>query len=325
MFDVVTFGSATRDIFLKAERFLISDFRADQIKKIIQLPYGLKVSVKEIHFHSGGGGTNTAATFTAQGLKTAYCGVIGRDPEGKAVLKEIKDKGIETKFVQFTSKKPTNTSVIFSTPQERTILVYKGASATLEKQQIPWGKIKGASWFYIASLDKQISGVFKNIINFAAAKKIKIMLNPGKSQLEINFNKLYPILKKADAILLNVEEARLLLGKTRMKSGNLAKKIGKMFGGTIIITDGSGKAYVFSDGNIYSAVPPKTEILDKTGAGDAFGSGFLASYINHKGDIEKAFQFAIGNSISCLKKWGAKEGLLAKGQSYKKVKIKKEK
>jgi Sugar kinases, ribokinase family len=115
-YDIITFGSAARDIFLRAQRFLISGFRFDYIKKKILLPYGLKVDIEKIHFHSGGGGTNTAATFTSQGLKTAYCGVIGKDTEGEAVLEEIKKKGIGTEFVFKTNKKPTNSSIIFSTP-----------------------------------------------------------------------------------------------------------------------------------------------------------------------------------------------------------------
>ena len=149
MFNIITFGSATRDIFLKAEEFLVGDFRFDQIKKKILLPYGLKVNIEEIYFHSGGGGSNTAATFSSQGHKVAYCGVIGRDPEGEAVLKELKEKGIDTMFVSRTDRKPTNVSVIFSTPKERTILVYKGASSVLSKSQVPFKKIKNADWFYI--------------------------------------------------------------------------------------------------------------------------------------------------------------------------------
>ena len=137
-YDIITFGSASRDIFLKANQFPIGDFKQDHIEEEILLPFGSKVDIKEIHFHSGGGGANTAATFAAQGFKTAYCGVIGKDPEGEEVLRELKEKRIETELVFRTDKKPTNVSVIFSTPKERTILVYKGASSVLAKEQIPW-------------------------------------------------------------------------------------------------------------------------------------------------------------------------------------------
>ncbi len=323
MYDIITFGSASRDIFLKAKQFLIGDFKKDHIEKEILLPYGYKINIEEIHFHSGGGGTNTVATFSAQGLKAAYCGVIGNDPEGEEILRELKEKRIEAEFIFRTDKKPTNLSVIFSTPQERTILAYKGASQVLTTKQIPWSKIKNTEWFYLAPLGEGLTKVFKDLISFAKNNQIKIMANLSIPQLKLTSKILYPFLRRIDILLLNQEEGQILAKNYLLKGEKLIKKIKKFFPGILIMTNGENRALIADGKFLYSAFSLKIEVLDKTGAGDAFGSGFLAGYLKSKGNTIVAVQMAIANSAFCIKKWGAKEGLLNKNQSYKKVKVKK--
>jgi ribokinase len=324
-YDIITFGSASRDIFLRAKEFPIGDFKQDHIEKEILLPFGLKVEIKDIHFHSGGGGTNTAATFAAQGLKVAYCGTIGKDPEGETILKELKEKRIETKFILKTDKKPTNLSVIFSTPKERTILVYKGASEILDVSQIPWSQIKNTKWLYLAPFSGKLTKTFKTLISFAQQNKIKVMVNPGISQLKLAPKILHPFLKKIGILLLNQEESQILVKNYSLKGERLIKEIKKFFPGILILTNGDRKVLVSEGKFLYSALPLKTKVLDKTGAGDSFGAGFLSGYIKSKGDIVKAIQLAIANSSSCIKKWGAKEGVLKNNQKFKKVKVKKKK
>jgi sugar/nucleoside kinase (ribokinase family) len=321
MFDIITFGSATRDIFLEAKQFLISGFKFDYIKKKILLPYGLKLNVEKIHFHSGGGGTNTAATFTSQGLKTAYCGVIGKDLEGQAVLEEIKEKGIGTDFIFKTDKKATNSSIIFSTPKERTILVYKGASQTLNERQIPWAKIKNTRWFYLAPLSGKLFRLFGKLVDFAKDNQIKIMVNPGSSQLKLPAKILEPALQKIDILLLNQEEAQILIKNPSLEGEQLVNKIKEILPGILIITNGENRALIADGKFLYSALPSKVKVVDKTGAGDAFGAGFLSGYIKNKGNIKAAIQLAVANSASCIRKWGAKEGVLKKNQRFKKIKV----
>jgi len=320
-YDIVTFGATARDIFLRARQFLISGFRFDYIKKKILLPYGLKINIKNIYFHSGGGGSNTAATFTRQGFRTAYCGVIGNDIEGQAVLKEIKEKGIKAEFVFKTDKKPTNSSIIFSTPKERTILVYKGASETLSAKQIPWSKIKNTGWFYLAPLSRKLFRLFGEIVGFARDNQIKTMVNPGSSQLKTPVKILESVLQKIDILILNQEEAQILARDPFLQGEKLVKEIKKIFPGILIITDGENKLLVADGKFLYSAFPLKTKVVDKTGAGDAFGAGFLSAYIKSRGNIKMAIQLAVANSASCIRKWGAKEGILKKNQSFKKVKV----
>jgi sugar/nucleoside kinase (ribokinase family) len=85
-----------------------------------------------------------------------------------------------------------------------------------------------------------------------------------------------------------------------------------------------GDGVVVSDGRyLYRAPSLALKFIDGTGAGDAFGSGFVAGMIE-KNDITFAIQLAMANSGFCIGKWGAKKGLLKKGQKWPKTKVTKE-
>src|SRR3989344_4084818 len=153
MFDVVTFGSATRDIFVRSKEFKIIESPEFPTGKALAVAAGGKVYIEELFFATGGGGTNCAATFALQGLKTAYVGLVGNDPGGLEIFRELNDLGVDCNFIKTTAKAKTPYSIILSAPgKERSILVYEGASHLLSSADIPFDKIKHTKWFYLSGL-----------------------------------------------------------------------------------------------------------------------------------------------------------------------------
>lgn len=323
MFDIITFGSATKDIYLKTkDSQIIGDLKFATGKGLC-FGLGSKVEAEDVYFAFGGGGTNTAATFAKQGFKTAYCGTVGKDLAGKEIIEELKKLGINSQFVSVTTLKPTNHSIILSGLQEdRTIFVYRGASEILGVKDIPWTRLK-AKWFYIAPLSGKLCGIFETIVNFAHKNRIKIAVNPGNCQLSLPKEKLKKILKKIDILILNQEEAAFLTKIPYQQEIKLFQEIDKICSGIAIMTKGC-KGAVVSDGKyLYRADAPKTKIVDQTGAGDSFASGFLSGFIKSKSNIEYAVRFGISNAFYCLQKIGAKEGLLKKNGKLLKIKVEK--
>lgn len=345
MFDIITFGSATRDVILKSEGF--EEIKEEKIflnKKGVCFNLGAKIPISDIEFLSGGGGTNTAFTFKNQGFKVAYCGFVGNDYAGSEIKKELERKKISTEFLFFTKEKNTNYSVIISTKNDRTALVYKGASEELRISNIPWKKLK-TKWFYIAPLSGKLSYVFRSILNFAKRKNIKTVINPGNTQLSRPKSQLRKILNMADILILNQEEASLATGLAYNKEKEIFKTLDKWVEGIVIMTKGP-LGSVVSDGRfLYEAGAISVKkVIDTTGCGDAFGSGFLSGLIKKikknitfsdniiqkitPSDIEYAIQFGSANAASCIKKVGAKNGLLKRNDSVwkeGKVKIRKTK
>jgi len=324
MYDIITFGSATKDIFLKAKDFKTVRGKEFVTGKGVCFNLGSKVEIKDIMFSSGGGGTNTAATFAKQGFKVAYCGAVGDDLAGSEIIQELDTIGIDTKLIKRTNEKPTNHSIVISgVGDDRTILVYRGASEHLESKDIPWDALK-TQWIYIAPLSGELCGVFGHLIDFAVKNKIKIALNPGKCQLTLPSKVLRRALNKVDVLILNQEEASILTKIPYSKEKEIFKKIDEICPGIAIMTKGD-KGVVLSDGeHLYRAKVLKTKIINRTGAGDSFGSGFVAGYIHTNGDINAAIQLGTANASACLSELGSKTGLLKKGEKFAKVMVIKE-
>jgi len=321
MYDIITFGSATWDIFLEPEKYKVKKDRSFVTGKGICFNLGSKVDVKNIHFSSGGGGTNTAVAFLRQGFKVAYCGSIGDDVSGKEIVEELKRLGVDTKFIVKKRAKTTNHSIILNLPKERTILVHRGASEFLLKKDIPWDKLK-AKWLYLGPLSGKLSKITEDIIDFASKKRTRVALNPGSSQLSLPKKTIKKILGKVDVLILNQEEASLLTGIDYKKEQKIFKKIDKLCSGIVIMTKGS-KGSVVSDGKyLFEAGIVPVKVLDRTGAGDSFASGFVSGFIK-TGDVKYSIQLATANAASCLQKKGAKKGLLKKGEKFKKVRVSK--
>jgi sugar/nucleoside kinase (ribokinase family) len=330
MYDIITFGSAAQDIHVNSGSFrIVKDNKDFSTGEGICLPFGSKIDVESIVFTSGGGGTNTAATFARQGFKTAFCGAIGTDAAGLDLVRELKHFRIDTKFLVKKKEKQTNCSVVVSNGAgDRTILVYRGASELLCKVDIPWRKLR-AKWFYSAPLAGSLcvpeggqATTFEEIVNFAYANKIKIAINPSKKQLSMPEETLGNIFSKVNILFLNQEEASYLTKLPFQNEEEIFKEIDKICPGVAVMTKGA-EGVVVSDGKyLYSAKPnPDRKVVDTTGAGDSFASGFLSGYIKFNGDIIKSIQLGLGNSEACLSQVGAKSGLLDKKSDFKRVEV----
>ncbi len=324
MYEIITFGAATKDIFLKAREFQLLKNKKFTTGTGVCFNLGSKIDIKEILFSSGGGGTNSAVTFARQGFKVAYCGSVGDDLAGKEVIEELNNFGVDTKFIIKSSAKPTNHSIVLTgVGNERTILVYRGASEILKKDDVLWDVMQ-TKWIYIAPLSGELCHVFEDIIDYAVKNKIRVALNPGACQLALPEKILRRALSKVDVLLLNQEEASILTKTPFSKEKEIFKKLDQVCPGIVIMTKGDKGATISDGRHLYRAGVSKGKIVDKTGAGDSFGSGFVAGYIQSDGNVESAMQLAIGNADSCLRHLGAKAGLLKKGEKFVKVKITKE-
>ncbi len=313
MFDVITFGSATRDLFVQSKNFKSIQNKKFITGKGICLDSGSKMHLDELVFATGGGGTNTAATFAEQGLETAYVGKVGNDPGGAVIKQELSQIGIKG-FISTDQKRRTSYSIILSMPRKgRSILVYRGACYFLDKSEIPFDKLK-TKWIYIAGLSGEYSKLLFPIIDLAKKNNLKIALNPGSTQLDLRLKGLKRVLSEIDVLLLNQEEAARLSGLSYKQEKQIFKKLDKHVPGIAVMTKGPKGALV-SDGNtLYTAgIFKEKKHTDRTGAGDAFGAGFVAGLIK-TGKIEQAIRLGTANACSVVEHFGAKNGILSNNQ-----------
>jgi len=331
MYDIIAIGSATRDIFLTSPLFkVLRD--PEHLKKIgfeggeaQCFALGGKIEIGPLIFATGGGATNAAVSFSRQALKAAALIKIGSDRPGEAILNELKKEKIKP-FVIKEKKVPTAYSTILLAPSgERTILIHRGASENLKIKEIPFKKLK-AGWVYV-SPGKIPFPIIEKIFNHFSKNKTPIAFNPSEYFIEMG-EKLKPLLNKAKVVFLNRGEAAKLTGVNYSKGSEIFKKMDELVDGIVAVTDDK-KGAMISDGfNIYRAgVFKEKKLVDRTGAGDAFASGFVAGLIRKKEkcdkglcnprNIEYAIRLGSANATSVIEKIGAKAGILTKREFEK--------
>lgn len=315
MFDVITLGSATIDVFANTLAETITIHTKEREEKLVAYPLGSKIVVKDIDFLTGGGGTNSAVTFSRFGLNTAFVGKIGRGVNGYKVFEMLKKENISfIGTVDDSEKDTTGFSIVLdSIERDRTILTYKGCNDSLLFEELNLEKLK-ARWFYSSSL---IEESYKTLIKvFQHAKKIgaKTAFNPSNYQTQKGLSFMIPVLKNTDILTLNYEEANLLLGKNNAPVEELLKGISDNGPKFVVVTDGHKGLYAYNreEGMMYILTPKKNiKVVETTGAGDAFGSGFVASLVLGN-SFEDSLRIGLLNAESVIQKVGAKAGILYK-------------
>ncbi len=312
MYDVITFGTATRDAFLKSEEFKIVKDDRFVTGQAECVALGAKIEVPEIYFTTGGGATNTAVTFARQGLRTAVVAMVGRDVSGEEIIRGLETEDVETKFIQRTTSYATGYSILLLAPGgERTVLVHRGASEHLESHEIPWSELH-ARWFYLCSLAGNFE-LLERIIECAQRTQAKIAFNPGKGEIK-DKERLIPLLKHIAVLNVNQEEASYLTGIPFAEEQAIFKKFDELVQGIAVMTKGPDGVAVSDGKTIYRAGNyPEKEVADRTGAGDAFGSGFVAGLIK-KNSVDYAIRLGSANATSKVEHIGAKSGLLTEAQ-----------
>lgn len=334
MFDVATIGSVTLDTFLEGD-FKTIDSDASPSGQAYFFPLGEKLEVKKIYVTIGGNSANASVTFAREGFKTACAAKVGTDIAGEEIERRLKKENVEVFFVK-DDKFLTARSTLLLKKGERTILSYHGASDLFKLEDLPLVNLK-AKWWYV-SLAGESDKIFKNLVNFAYKHNIALAFNPSGHHLRHRREEILSALPKLSFLVLNEEEASLLAGISFKNEKAVFRKLDRIMPGILAVTNGRRGATI-SDGRfIYKAgIFPEKKLIDRTGAGDAFGSGFVAGLLNRgiysknifnikPDDIIYAIRLATANSTSVVERIGATEGILTrrdfeKSKRFKKLKI----
>jgi len=303
---IVTIGKATQDVFLKS-----TDAFTELVHKGVkyeQLPVGQKLDLDEVIFATGGNVTNAAVTFARQGLHSKYAWCLGLDVASEGILQSLDKEGVDTTHVyQSNAFRASYSTVIMLSGGERTILNYKGSMPTAADHELDLSVIDDGDWLYISSLGDM--ELLERIISRAAEHGVKVMLNPAGVELK-NADKLKGLLEDVEILTVNKEEAQMIVeGETIEELARHARH----YCPVVIVSDGPNGAIATDGSTIVSAgMYEDVPVIDRTGGGDAFGSGFLA-YYSQGHSLKESVVFASANSTSVVQKIGAKDGILHKG------------
>lgn len=297
---MVCIGKAGQDTFLEGEVFKPLKDKGVFYEHI---KLGEKFYVENATFSTGGNAANAAVTFARQHLDVTFMAVLGDDPAGHAIVNALDAEHINTNTVVLEEKFKTSFSTILLAPSgERTILDYPG-TAKLSAEHLDLESLD-CDWLYVSSVGSMT--LLKKIMKTAYTKEIKIAFNPASFELK-HLQECADLFQYVTLLALNKEEAQQFVEGTTIKS--LAKKLVESVS-YVLVSDGP-RGSVASDGvNVVTAgMYEDVAVIDRTGAGDAFTSGFVAKIAEGK-NLEDAILFASANSTSVVGKIGAKTGIL---------------
>lgn len=307
MVKILCIGKGTQDVFLHSDEF--SPHK--QGKHVFtEIPLGIKMEVEDVTFCTGGNATNVAVTFARQGLESQYMWTLGDDPVSNIILNDLDKEGVDTRYVVQKSRYSSGYSLILiATGGERTIMNHRGVSTDMTGADLNFEAIAAADWIYPTSLASGGLELLNKVLHAAEKGNTKVMLNPAGPELA-EPQKLKALLDSVDVLCMNKEEMQLLVHGETLEE---LVRHGLNYCPVVIVSDGPN-GVVASDGKtivragMYEDVPVK----DRTGAGDAFASGFLSQWAVGK-SLKDSIVFASANSTNVVTMVGAKAGILHRG------------
>ena len=179
-----------------------------------------------------------------------------------------------------------------------------------------------SKWYYITSLGGNLP-LLRKLLAHAKKQNAKVSLTLGGRELAYGQAKLLPLLRRADVLIQNQEEMARLTSVPYRQPARIERRLRKLLPGTCVMTCGiRGAVALTSDTRYKSDTHRSWKRVEVTGAGDAFGSGFIASIARRPNDLPAALQFATANAESVVQHTGAKAGIL-RGQlkPYQRVRV----
>ena len=290
--DVFVLGSINQDFVLKVER---------------RPQPGETVTNAELSTHNGGKGANQAAAAALLGAAVTILGRVGDDEFGEPLARALEEKGIDTDLVERASGASTGAAFITVTPDgENAITVAPGANRSLAPEDVDAAADAiGDARVLVAQMEIPVESVLR-AVEIAAERGTRALVN-----LAPTFEVPRGLLEKLDPLVVNEHEAAFLLGSAvEGVDGALsaAPKLLSLGPRSVVITVGKGGA-VFASGDSTGHLPaPEVDVVDTTGAGDAF-AGALATQLARGARLEEAVAYAVRAGAAAVTREGAQGAL----------------
>lgn len=305
-FDVVTVGNTLIDALLTLQDENKHISLNPQTKRL-SIPSGEKFLIENCTFSIGGGASRVAIGLTRLGFKTAIFSETGSDPLSHMSRSILKTHGVNTDFL-LTSDNQSSFAVGLNFKGERTLFINH-----IEYEHAFSFDTCDTTWIYLGSLGKKWKHVYKDVVDIVREKGVHLAFNPGGSQFEEGKDSFINVLEVTDVLFLNKQEAQTITNHPHEESiTHLLKALHSLGPKTVVVTDGKNGAFCISQtGKMYHMDIYPCEIVEKTGAGDAFAAGFLGGILEGE-TIQDALVFGTINSASTIGKIGGESGLLTK-------------
>jgi len=309
VFDILSVGDITTDAIVRLYEDtarIIPDGDAGWLA----VPFGAKIPFDEAFvLEAVGNASNAAVGFSRLGLRTGLVTNVGGDSHGIDMIHSLHRHGVDTRFVRVNPGHSSNYHYALWYRDDRTILTRH------EEYDYHWPHLRPAelpTWLYFSSVSEHAMAYHDQLADWLdETPGTKLAFQPGTFQLEAGPERLARIYRAAEVLIVNREEAAQVSGGRHGDIGDLMERLHGLGPRIIVITDGPDGAFA-SDGSrrlCMPAFPDPRPPCERTGAGDAFSSTFVAALVQGR-SLDDALRRAPVNSMSVVQQVGPQAGLL---------------
>ncbi len=349
-FDLISMGDNATDAFIRLSEAELN-CQIDKPECKICMKFASKIPYESVtEIPAGGNSSNVTLGSAKLGLNVAYISNVGDDDHGRKTLAKLKDANADTTWIKTHVGIPTNYNYVLWYADDRTILVkhedYANDQFLNFLQDGP--DSPRTDWLYLSSINDSDFSLHQKISDwFITHPEVKLAFSPGTWQIKAGTEKLKDIYAHTEILFCNKQEAEKIAegkvvrettsdglvrdvtsseanvgsptSRSQVVLHTLAEQIKKLGPKTVIITDGENGASVLDANNNFFQTPALKifgPAIERTGAGDAFASAFLAATIDGLSS-EEALVWGATNSASVVTKIGPHEGLLTRSEIKK--------
>jgi ribokinase len=289
-FDVVGFGA------LNVDRL----YRVNRIAR-----EGEESFITDFHEEPGGSAANTIVGLARLGLKTGYIGKVANDREGESLLEAFRREGVNTEGVVIANQGRSGVAHGYVDAKgERALYIDPGANDTLTIEEVSLDYASQTRFLHLTSfIGEKPFNAQKTLVK--RLPNLKVSFDPGEIYARKGLTTLKPLVKRSHVVFLNENEMKILTGKGYREGAKILLEEGA---GLVVVKLGEKGCFVYSSKESGHIKPYPTEVVDTTGAGDAFCAGFLYGLIKGKDLFTCA---KLGNFVAsrCIAEVGARKGL----------------
>ncbi len=308
--DILTIGDSAIDLTMYISNANEVKFEGSDTPQICFI-HGSKIPVEQFFTSIAGNSINVAVGCNRLGLKTAVYTETGDDQNAQKILDGLNKAGIDTKYCIKNEGTTTDVHSIIVHNNERTIFSYH---APRDYKIRDWPK---PTFLYYTSIGDGFEKFQNELVKYIRENPdIGVVFNPGTYQMKAGFNSIKGFLEVTTILILNMEEAVKIVGEKPLAKMHI--DLQKMGPKLTVITDGKNGASAFDGENLVkvSAYTDGREVADKTGAGDAFSSGFVSA-IFHKRPLKEALGWGSINAFGEITKESSGTGIFTKEEMEK--------
>lgn len=315
---VICIGSASQDIFFPTQEGTLLATPEDITAQVkVAFEVGGKFRAAKRYESIGGVAANVALGLAQLSLEASCYSHVGGDELGLWIKRTLEQGGVKTDLLERDPAVRSDLSAIIVLQQTGDRLIFHNRDAN-ERLVVQAPRLADGDWLYVSALNGAWRENLATILAACRQDAKLLALNPGQHNLKDDPALMLQCLREVDALFLNKDEAiELCLANAletdaqRLNDERLLIQLLHQQGPRVVaMTDGKRGAWTTDGKAVWQAQSYEPHgLVDTTGAGDAFGSGFFGAYLKGLA-LETCLKYGIINAGSVTGYYGAVRGLL---------------